>query len=129
MKTIKHTYRIRAPLEDVWQALVDPQVIRKWGAGPATMDDKEGTQFKLWGGDIYGTNKKVIPQKKLVQEWYDKKWDKPSLVTFTLQKKEDSLTVVDLLHQGIPDSYVGNVDDGWIEYYMEPLKKVVEKQY
>ncbi len=53
MKVIKQTYIIKAPLEKVWNALTDPKIIEKWGAGPAIMDSKEGTEFSLWGGDIF----------------------------------------------------------------------------
>lgn len=56
MKTIKQTYLIKASLQDVWQALIDPVIIAKWGGGPAQMNDKVGTEFTLWGGEIYGKN-------------------------------------------------------------------------
>lgn len=56
MKTIKQTYQINAPSSRVWQALIDPKIIDKWGGGPAHMNDKVGTEFTLWGGDIYGKN-------------------------------------------------------------------------
>jgi len=52
MKSIKQTYRIQAPVSMVWQALVDPEVIERWGGGPVKMDDQVGTRFELWGGDI-----------------------------------------------------------------------------
>lgn len=54
MKTIKQTYLINASRQDVWQALIDPVIIDKWGGGPARMNDRVGTEFSLWGGDIYG---------------------------------------------------------------------------
>jgi len=69
MKTIKQKYSIKAPVEKVWQSLVDPKIIKQWGGGPAKMDDKVGTNFKLWGGDIYGKNLKVIKNKLLIQNW------------------------------------------------------------
>ena len=53
MKVIKQTYNIKTPVEKVWQALTDPKVIEKWGAGTAVMDSKEGTEFSLWGGRYF----------------------------------------------------------------------------
>ena len=89
---IKQTYRIQAPIAEVWKAYVDPKYIDRWGGGSAKMDDRVGTKFSLWGGSIWGTNTKVIKEKKLVQEWYSEsehgKWGQPSLVTFTLHKKK-----------------------------------------
>lgn len=54
MKIIKKSYEINVCVEKVWVALTDPAEIDNWGAGPAKMDDKVGTRFELWGGDIHG---------------------------------------------------------------------------
>lgn len=35
MKAIRQIYEIHAPIEKVWEALVDPRIIAKWGGGPA----------------------------------------------------------------------------------------------
>lgn len=125
MKTIKQTYHIMAPLDRVWQALVDPQIIRKWSGDKAVMDDKVGTKFSLWGGSNYGTNLKVIKHKKLVQDWYYGNWPKPSKATFTLTHK-DGCTAVHLLHENVPDDEASNISDGWNLYYLGEIKKQLE---
>ncbi len=53
MKTIKQTYFVNSSLDEVWQALVNPKYIDAWGGDPAKMDEKIGTKFKFWGGDIH----------------------------------------------------------------------------
>ncbi|MCL6096844.1 MAG: SRPBCC domain-containing protein [Patescibacteria group bacterium] len=125
MKTIVQDYHINAPIEKVWEALVNSQDINNWGGGPAKMDDKEGTKFSLWGGDIYGTNIEVERFKKLVQEWYGGKWEEPSIVTFKLEKHGNS-TGVQLLHENVPDKEYDDIDKGWKEYYLGPLKEYAE---
>ncbi len=67
MKTIKQTYRIKASIQKVWRAFVDPKLIEQWGGGSAKMNDEVGFKFTLWGGDIHGTNTEVI---KLYQPYY-----------------------------------------------------------
>ena len=126
MKIIQQTYIIKAPLEKVWKALTDPKIIEKWGGGPAIMDNKEGTKFTLWGGDIFGKNISVVPEKKLQQEWYAGEWDEPSIVLFTLTSNGDT-TTVDLLHDNIPDSEATEIESGWKDYYMGPLKDLLEQ--
>jgi len=126
MKTIKQSYSINASVENVWQALVDPKIIDKWGGSPAQMNDKVGTKFTLWGGDIYGKNIKVSQNKELVQEWFGGKWEKPSKVTFTLKEKGGK-TEVNLLHEDVPDEEANDIDDGWKTYYLGPLKELLEK--
>ncbi len=126
MKKIKQTYLINAPVEKVWEALVDPKVIEKWGAGPAIMNPQEAFEFSLWGGDIHGKNTKIIERKQLIQEWYEKGWEKPSRVTFNLSSK-DNKTEIELIHEQIPDSRLKDIDQGWKDYYLGPIKKLLEK--
>lgn len=126
MRTIKQTYKISAPVKDVWQALVDPKIIAKWGGGPAKMDNKTGTKFTLWGGDIFGKNTKVSENKELMQEWFGGDWEKPSKVTFTLKEK-DRKTEVKLLQEDVPDEEAEDIDEGWKKYYLGPLKELIEK--
>lgn len=127
MKAIKQTYLINAPVADVWKALVDPQIIDKWGGGPAQMTDKVGFEFKLWGGDIHGKNLEVEPSKKLVQDWVSGDWKNPSKVTFILNSEADK-TVLELLHENVPDEEEKSIDQGWKDYYLGPLKKLLEEK-
>ena len=126
MKTIQQTYRIKAGIDKVWQALTDPKVITAWGGGSATMDEKEGAKFTLWGGDIHGTNTKIVKNKTLAQDWFSGDWEKPSKVTFTLTSKGEE-TSVDLLHEDVPDKEADDIADGWKKYYLGPLKDLLEK--
>lgn len=125
MKKFKKTYILNAPRSVVWDALINPKTIDDWGAGPAKMDQKEGNDFSLWGGDIYGINTKVIHNSLLEQDWLQKGWDNPSQVAFQLKQEKDK-TVVVLIHTNIPDSDFGDIKDGWDSYYMGPLKEYVE---
>ena len=121
---ISQQYKINASIKEVWNALTDPKIIIKWSGAPAKMNSKQGTKFSLWNKDIWGTNSEVIPDKKLVQEWYGGKWDKPSIVVFQLSEKS-SVTTVKLTHNGVPASEVNNFANGWSNYYMGPLKTLI----
>ena len=125
MKIIKQTYLINAPIEKVWRALTDPTEINEWGAGPVDMDDKVGTEFNLWEGDIHGKNIEVIPKKRLVQEWFSGHWEKPSKVAFTLSRLSQK-TQIDLLHEEYPEVEHEELESGWREYYLGPMKDYLE---
>ena len=125
MGMIQQVYLINASPEQVWQALVDPIEIEKWGGGPVKMSDKVGAAFSLWDGDIWGTNTKVEPEHLLVQDWYGGKWEKPSEVSFTLEK-EGNGTKVTLLHTEVPDKEIASFEEGWNEYYLGSLKEYLE---
>lgn len=123
---IKQTYTINAPIEKVWEAIVSPKIIDKWGAGPAKMDDKPGSEFTLWGGDIWGKNLEVVKGEKLIQEWFGGDWDKPSKLTIVLKGNSNS-TQVDLVHEGVPKDEETDFADGWKTYYFGEIKKLLEK--
>ena len=125
MKTIEKCYVIAAPIAKVWQALVDPALIAQWGAGPADMDDGAGTDFKLWGGDIFGKNVAVDHERKLVQDWYAGDWAEASIATFTLAEEAGG-TRLDLRHSNVPEDAVEDIDSGWDMYYLGAIKRFLE---
>jgi len=125
MKPIRKKYTINASIEEVWKSLVNSSYIEKWGGGPAKMNDKVGTKFKLWGGDIYGKNIEIVPDKKLVQEWYSGAWAQPSILTITLTKAKNKTRVV-LKQTNVPKEEYDDIEKGWDEYYFEPIKELLE---
>lgn len=127
MKTIKKTYTINASIERVWDALTNPYTIEKWGGGPVKMSETENFEFELWGGDIFGTNKRIVKEKVLEQEWFGGKWDKPSKLRFELSEKDGKTELV-LTHEGVPEKELEDIDKGWDDYYLEPIKNLLENQ-
>jgi len=126
MKIITQTYSIKAPVEKVWQALVDPEIIKIWSGTPAKMDGKVGTKFELWNGDMYGTNTKVTENKLLEQDWFGGDWEKPSKVKFGLTQKGKTTTVI-LTHSNVPEEKADDFAEGWKSYYLGEIKKLLEK--
>ncbi len=86
MKILYQVHRIQAPVEKVWQALIDPNTIDKWGGGPAIMSEKQGEESTLCGNEIYGTNIKAAKPYFLEQEWFGGNLDKPSRATLQYQR-------------------------------------------
>ncbi|MCC6836947.1 MAG: SRPBCC domain-containing protein, partial [Bacteroidia bacterium] len=97
MPTIQQTYEMNATAEEVFEALVNSEIIQIWSQDEAKMSDQVGGSFMLWGGQMFGTNLEVVKNKKLVQEWCYDQWDAPSKVTFTIKTKGKK-TIVELLH-------------------------------
>ena len=125
MKSLTQSYKIQAQIEDVWNALVDNKTIDGWGGGPADMSEEVDKEFTLWDGSIFGKNTEVIPGEKLVQDWFGGEWEEPSVVTFTLEQDGDD-TVVLLQQDNIPDEEFDDIEQGWLEYYMGPMKVYLE---
>jgi activator of HSP90 ATPase len=127
MKTIEQVYFIDVPRAKVWSGLVDPVKINAWVGGPdVEMSDHEGAEFRLWGGDIHGTNTKVIPNTLLTQSWYSEGFERASEVTFALDD-DNGQTRLKLVHRRVPDDREDDIAMGWGEYYLGPLKEMCEK--
>lgn len=126
MSYISQTYIIQAPLNQVWKALTDPDMIDEWGGGPATMDEEVGTNFELWGGDIWGKNIEVDAKRHLKQEWFGGEWEQPSIVSYDLTGNNKETTVV-ITQEGMPESEKKKLEEGWRDSFFEPIKKFLEK--
>ncbi len=125
MKNIHQTYDIKAPIEKVWEALVDPDVIEEWSDSPAIMSDRVGAKFDLWNKEITGANTKVEAPNLLEQDWYTDGWTEPSKVVFELSE-QDGITTLELTHTDFPADKFDDLDSGWNDYYLGPLKDLLE---
>ena len=123
MKLVKR-YDIAAETSQVYQALIDPQLIEEWSGDRAEMDITSGGLFSLWGGSIHGVNVSVS-KETLVQDWKELDWKYYSRVTFNLRKTESG-TTLELIHEDIPVESFESIDSGWDDYYLNPLKMLVE---
>src|SRR4030042_1211469 len=88
MKTIKQSHFINATPEEVYLALTNPLTIELWSGYPADMQPVEGTEFALFEGDISGMNITLIPNQKVVQEWYFGESTEKSIVNISLKASE-----------------------------------------
>ncbi len=126
MPTIQKIYEMNATPEEVFEALVNPDLIQEWSGDEAKMGAEVGAKFSLWGGQMFGTNLEVLKNKKLVQEWCYDQWSEPSKVTFTIKVK-DKKTVVELLHEDVPEKFVSTISDGWDAHYLGAMQEMFEE--
>jgi activator of HSP90 ATPase len=56
MKELRKYYRIKGTPEEIYAALINPFSITLWTGGEAKMEEKPGTEFSLFDGDIEGKN-------------------------------------------------------------------------
>lgn len=126
MPTIEQTYEINASPEEVFEALVNADIIQDWSGDEAKMSSEVGAKFSLWGGQMFGTNLEVVKNKKLVQEWCYDQWEAPSKVTFTLKGKGKK-TIVELVHEDVPEKSLNSITDGWNAYYLGAIQEMFEE--
>ena len=125
---IKLRFEINQPINSVWLALTDKDIIKDWSGAPEVMEATEGSKFSLWGGDIWGINTKVIKPTTLMQDWFANDWDTPSKLTINLESVDSHTTRIFLEHEHVPLAEEPEFRQGWDTYYMTPVKTLLESR-
>jgi activator of HSP90 ATPase len=126
MKEFKKYFKIQASVQDVYNALVNPNVIELWTGDDVVMDDQVGTEFSLYEGNITGKNLEIEKEKKIVQQWYFGDQEEASIVTIKLHADKEN-TSVEVRHTNIPDEAYENIVEGWSYAYFEPIMELLEE--
>lgn len=128
MKTIQQTVLLNANADEVYEMLINPRKLSKITGGKATNSMKEGGKFSAYDDYIKGTNVKLVPGKKIVQNWACDDFPKgqDSLVTIDLVKKGEKQTELVFKHENVPDELFEDLSLGWNEFYWEPMKDHLE---
>lgn len=90
-----------------------------------------GGMFTFFGGAINGTIKELVPDKKIVWEWfcYVHGWptEHMSEVCFELAEGEAGSTTLTFTQKNIPQEACELIEEGWEERYWQPLRKLLDK--
>lgn len=114
-----------APPHRVYEALLDEKQFSSFTGAPAKIDRTEGGALSLFGGAITARNVELVADKRIVQAWRDPEWAPGiySIVRFELTAKGAG-THLALDHTGFPAGQFSELDSGWHEHYLEPMKKL-----
>lgn len=139
MAITRHQYRIfiKAPIEQVWNALLDPAFTRRYFHGTAfDAPPVTGQPYRtsMGGGSpaLDGMIEACEAPHRLVQTWhvlYDAAMEAepPSRVEWTLAIAGDGLTQLDVIHGDLARSPLtwAHVKDGWV-WILDGLKTLLE---
>ena len=135
---IERTFDV--PIEDVWRALTENELIKQWYFKLADFKPEVGFQFQFTGGPSPENQyvhlceiTEVIPEKKLKHSWRYDGYEGNSFVTFELFAEGDK-TKLKLTHEGLetfpisnPHFAVENFAKGWTQIIGKSLKEFLEK--
>jgi len=119
MKSFKKYYIIPATPEEIYKALTTEITIRLWTGDSVEINPQEGGEFSLWDGSINGRFIELVPDKKIVQEWYFGD-EEQSIVTIKLHEHKKG-TSFEVNHINIPDEAYEEIVDGWDNEYVGSL--------
>ena len=121
---------IEAPIEKVWAAITDPQVMRQWMEDnpKIEVDLRPGGAFRYFDGQQTGRFTRVEAPHTLEHTWRVREWDSgtpDSTVGWRLKAVKGGTDVV-LFHDGYPRGLVLDYDAGWDVNWLGPLKEWLE---
>ncbi|MCU1361599.1 MAG: hypothetical protein JWN99_2888 [Ilumatobacteraceae bacterium] len=139
MAITRHVYRIhiKAPIETVWNAVVDPAFTRRYFHGTAFDEPPQAgqpyrTSLPDGQGAVDGIIEQLSPPNRLVMTWHTLyspalAEEPPSRVEWTLTEVGDGLTQLDLVHGDLALSPLtwANVRDGWV-WILNGMKTLIE---
>lgn len=111
--------------ETLYTSWLDSTLHTEMTGAEAKIDQKVGGVFTAWDGYIEGKNIELIPNKKIVQEWRTTEFaesDENSRLEIVLEPEEEG-TKLTLIHTNIPEGQKENYEQGWLDYYFQPMKE------
>jgi activator of HSP90 ATPase len=125
VKTIKQKVIIPASPKEVYDAYVDPKKQGEFTGSKATGKAVVGGKFTAWDGYIFGKYLALEDGKRVVQEWTSTDFPEgaaPSKLELCFNKTAKGTELV-MVHSGVPEEIADDADQGWIDWYWEPLKE------
>jgi len=128
-RTIRQTVTVRAPPNDVYDALMTSRGHSAFTGAPAHIRPTVGSKFTAWDGYIEGRNLELVRGKKIVQAWKAREENWPpeyySTVAYELTATPTG-TRLRFRHSGVPVEHAGHLAQGWKDHYWAPLKSYLE---
>ena len=128
-KVIKQVAIIDASPVEVYEAYVVPKKHAAFTGDSATGTAKVEGKFAAGDGSISGKYLALEKGKRILHEWTTTEWPEgypPSLVELILKPK-GKRTELTMIHSKVPAEQAADYDQGWRDYYWEPMKKYFKK--
>ncbi len=127
---LKQTVVIPASPIEIYNALIDDKIHSQFTGSKATCNPKVGGKFTAWDGYISGKNLELEKGKRIVQEWTTTEWPEgypPSRLELTFSKIKEGTEII-MVHSNVPQEQAANYEQGWVDYYWNPLKRYFKKR-
>lgn len=128
MKAISQEVVVSASPGEVYSVFMDSVRHAEFTGSEASIDNKVGGSFDVWDGYASGKNIELIPGQKIVQSWRANDWPEgqESEITINLTPFDEKTRLL-FTQKNIPDDFVADIEEGWRDYYWEPLKEYFEE--
>ena len=123
MEKLQLTLQLPVTPAVIYTAWVTSNLHRDFTGGNAIIDARNGGQFSAWDGYITGIILKLEPDQRIVQSWRTSDFHPmdPSSTLEVLLEPNENGTLLTLNHTEIPDGQSDQYEQGWKEFYFEPM--------
>lgn len=121
---------VRASPKDIYEAYLSTDGHSAITGGPATVDSKIGGTFKAWNGYIWGTTLELELHHRIVQAWRTTDFpdDAQDSTLEMLIEPAAGGSQVTFNHTDIPQGQSEDYRQGWVDFYLEPMKEFFGSQ-
>ncbi|CAK1555458.1 unnamed protein product [Leptosia nina] len=118
-KSIELTESFQCRAQEFYDAMTRIDMVTAFTQGHVKMEAEKGGKFSLFGGNVSGEFRELVPGKKIVQYWRYKQWPEQhfSEVTFSIEEKDDH-TLVTLKQDLVPTSELEQTRANWKHKYI-----------
>jgi uncharacterized protein YndB with AHSA1/START domain len=114
-----------ATAQQVFDAWLDSRQHADFTGDQADIQPGVGGAFTIGGGYITGQNLELQPYSRIVQSWRTTEFpdSAPDSWLEVLLEESPQGCVLTLNQKKLPEDQVKSYEEGWQEYYFEPLQK------
>ncbi len=116
--------------KQVYDAYVDPKKHSEFTDSKATGKPVVGGKYTTWDGYIFGKYLELEDGKRVVQEWTTTDWEEgygASRLELTFTAVSEG-TQIRMVHSNVPKAQADEIEEGWTEFYWNPLKEYFNEQ-
>ncbi|HSV48992.1 MAG TPA: SRPBCC domain-containing protein [Candidatus Acidoferrales bacterium] len=128
---IKQTVIIpNASPKQIYEAYTDPKKHTEFTGSKASGKPVVGGKYSAWDGYIFGKYMALAEGKSVVQEWATTDWEDgyPASKLELNFKAVPEGTEITLNQTGVPKAQVSEFEQGWLDFYWNPLKTYFKKK-
>jgi activator of HSP90 ATPase len=109
----------------IYKAWLDSKLHSEFTGAKAEIAPLVNGKFTAWDDYISGTTVELIPDRKIIQKWRTTEFpdnSPDSILEIDLEEVENG-TKLTLRHTNIPKGQSDDYKQGWIDFYIEPMKR------
>ena len=128
-ESIKVSARFPVSPERLYRAWLDSTEHGRFTGGGADIEPVVGGRFMSWDDYITGMLLQLDPGRRIVMTWRTTEFPEnaPDSRLEVLFEPEGDGTRLTLIHTDIPEGEGDKSEDGWIDYYFEPMQRYFRK--